>query len=195
MKMKDINTKRLLKRIHINLHKNNDIQSSLYDQIDGKYMKFRLHKRINISEFIRVIIIDLNFQNYIKNQSKYIKIINKFIMINKKVQIQMARIKKEVNQVNGIQGQLMVADEDKNPFHYQLFLEGPKGSLYENGKFLIDVHYHKDHPFMPPRIKFITPIQHINILDGRLYLLILKEDWSLAIIFQQGFYILQQIVK
>ena len=46
MKMKDINTKRLLKRIHINLHKNNDIQSSLY--VHFKFVKKRIKLMANI---------------------------------------------------------------------------------------------------------------------------------------------------
>ena len=41
-------------------------------------------------------------------------------------------------------------------------IEGPAGSPYEGGIFLLDITL-KDYPFKPPIIKFRTNIVHVNI--------------------------------
>ena len=42
-------------------------------------------------------------------------------------------------------------------------MNGPKGSLYEGGNYLINIHVPNDWPFRPPIIKFLTNIWHPNV--------------------------------
>jgi len=61
---------------------------------------------------------------------------------------------------------------------------GPKDSAYENGKFKIDIIIPDDYPFVPPKMKFITPVWHPNIssVTGAICIDILKEGhWSPAL--------------
>lgn len=65
-------------------------------------------------------------------------------------------------------------------YHWHVILFGPKDSLYENYQFKLDLQLPNDYPFSPPRVKFMTPIEHVNInRNGDICLDILKIDnWS-----------------
>lgn len=41
----------------------------------------------------------------------------------------------------------MVQDEDKSPYHYKVYLDGPENSPYYGYQFLIDVVYPERYPF------------------------------------------------
>ena len=70
----------------------------------------------------------------------------------------------------------MVGD---NLFHWDVELYGPDDSLYEGYKFKLDIVLPNDYPFAPPRIKFITPIQHVNInTAGDICVDTLKNEWK-----------------
>lgn len=43
---------------------------------------------------------------------------------------------------------------------------GPRGTPYENGTFTLQVDVPKEYPFLPPGVKFITPVYHPNIDNG-----------------------------
>ena len=47
-------------------------------------------------------------------------------------------------------------------FHWQATFIGPEGSVYENGKFLIEIKLRQDYPFMPPSMRLLTKIFHPN---------------------------------
>lgn len=67
---------------------------------------------------------------------------------------------------------------DDNMYHWDIMLYGPADSLYEGYKFKLDLVLPTDYPFAPPRVKFITPIQHVNInTNGDICLDILKNEW------------------
>ena len=73
-------------------------------------------------------------------------------------------------------------DADEDMFHWQATLQGPPDSLYQNGLFYLNIHFPKDYPFKPPRIRFITRIYHCNInSSGGICLDILKNQWSPAL--------------
>jgi len=64
-------------------------------------------------------------------------------------------------------------------YHWEVLLIGPEDSLYEGYKFKIDVKLPVDYPFTAPKVKFITPIEHVNInSEGDICLDILKDKWA-----------------
>lgn len=59
---------------------------------------------------------------------------------------------------------------------------GPTGSPFENGVFNLTIDFPNNYPFVPPNIKFITPVYHPNInKSGSICLDILKSQWSPAL--------------
>ena len=71
---------------------------------------------------------------------------------------------------------------DDDIYHWQATLQGPADSPYQNGLFLLDIHFGVNYPYTPPRIRFLTKIYHPNInLDGGICLDILAEKWSPAL--------------
>jgi len=65
---------------------------------------------------------------------------------------------------------------------WKSILEGPKGSPYENGRWIVSYQFPQDYPFKPPMVRFLVPIYHCNINnDGKICLDILKDSWSPAL--------------
>lgn len=68
---------------------------------------------------------------------------------------------------------------DDDTYHWNVHIFGPQDSLYEGAEFKLDVRLPNDYPFSPPRVKFLTNIEHLNINGGDICLDILKKDnWS-----------------
>ncbi len=64
-------------------------------------------------------------------------------------------------------------------YHWEVILYGPADSLYEGYQFKLDVKLPNDYPFSAPRIKFLSPILHVNINNkGDICLDILKDKWA-----------------
>merc|ERR1712100_95070 len=65
---------------------------------------------------------------------------------------------------------------------WRALIEGPPGSPFEGGVFVLNVIVPDNYPFQPPRITFETPIYHCNVNDsGKICLDILQEAWSAAL--------------
>jgi len=72
----------------------------------------------------------------------------------------------------------MVGDD---MYHWEVVLYGPEDSLYEGSVYKLDIRLPNDYPFSAPRVKFITPIQHVNINSkGDICLDILRDEWRAA---------------
>jgi ubiquitin-conjugating enzyme E2 D/E len=64
-------------------------------------------------------------------------------------------------------------------FHLRGTIQGPSGSPYEGGTFLIDIRLPYDYPLKPPECSFSTKVHHPNIGSrGEICLDILKKDWN-----------------
>lgn len=67
---------------------------------------------------------------------------------------------------------------EDNMYHWNVTVYGPPDSLYEGYEFQLNIVLPDTYPYAPPRVKFITPIQHVNInTDGDICLDILKNNW------------------
>ena len=86
-----------------------------------------------------------------------------------------------------------LADIQKNPFpvcsigpvsdhdmdHWMANLQGPEGTPYAGGNFMLDFVFPSDYPFKPPKVKFMTKIYHPNInASGFICLDYLREKWE-----------------
>ncbi|KAJ5795516.1 uncharacterized protein N7518_004056 [Penicillium psychrosexuale] len=58
-------------------------------------------------------------------------------------------------------------------------MEGPEGSPYQNGKFLVKLSLPTEYPFKPPTVSFATRIYHPNVTNdekGSMCLGMLRAD-------------------
>jgi ubiquitin-conjugating enzyme E2 D/E len=70
---------------------------------------------------------------------------------------------------------------EDNMTHWSAVLEGPAGSPYESGRFVLDLIFPPRYPFEPPKVTFRTPIFHPNVsTNGAICADILKPNgaWS-----------------
>ncbi|KAK4112678.1 UBC-like protein [Canariomyces notabilis] len=62
---------------------------------------------------------------------------------------------------------------------WKVVMEGPEGSPYEAGVFLLYLDIGLDFPRVPPAVRFITPILHPNISKhGRICHPIFDREWT-----------------
>lgn len=71
---------------------------------------------------------------------------------------------------------------DDNLRYFQVTIEGPQQSPYENGVFELELFLPEDYPMEAPKVRFLTKIYHPNIDRlGRICLDVLKNNWSPAL--------------
>lgn len=59
------------------------------------------------------------------------------------------------------------------------YIEGPKDSPYEGGKFPIEMNFDSSYPVKPPSVKFTKFVFHPNIYrDGKICIDILQNKWA-----------------
>ncbi|AQN68249.1 ubiquitin-conjugating enzyme [Saudi moumouvirus] len=95
----------------------------------------------------------------------------------RRIQNELKIIEKEKEKYGNLFTVNMIGD---NVYNWKACIKGPESSLYENYKFDLDIQIPNDYPYSPPKVKFITPIKHMNINEkGDICLNILKKDgWS-----------------
>lgn len=78
------------------------------------------------------------------------------------------RVKNELKvlQSGSMEAIIDVTTKPSDDYCYQIQLRGPKGSSYEDGIFFIEVSLPHEYPNKPPKLSFVTPIKHCNILNG-----------------------------
>jgi len=108
------------------------------------------------------------------------------------------RIQKEYKEVKKSKDAGVQADLVDNDFsHWKGTIEGPKGTPYENGKFVVDIVIPKNYPFEPPKMKFDTKVWHPNVssANGAICLDILKSEWSPALTLRTALLSLQALLS
>ena len=90
------------------------------------------------------------------------------------------RLSKEMNDFNndpvpGVQIKL-VQDEIIN---WNVEIQGPAGTPYEGGTFVVNVDFSDNYPFKCPAMKFVTKIYHPNIKTetGEICAEAIKNSW------------------
>lgn len=109
------------------------------------------------------------------------------------------RVKKELKDCNKDEdsGISVSLEDESNLLHWKGQISGPKGTVYEGGKFAIDIKLPGEYPFVPPKMKFDTKIWHPNISSesGAICLDILKNEWSPALTVRTALISLQALLS
>ena len=64
-------------------------------------------------------------------------------------------------------------------FFWKVIMQGPFGTPYESGRWMLYVHFNSEYPRHPPSIRFLTKIHHVNVSnDGRICHNIFVRGWS-----------------
>ena len=97
-----------------------------------------------------------------------------------------SRLLKEYRELKGSKRDpeidLRLTDES-DIFEWRCYLLGPEGSPYSGGTFELRIKCPTTYPLAPPKVSFVTPIFHPNVLfrTGEICLDILKPDaWTPA---------------
>jgi ubiquitin-protein ligase len=95
------------------------------------------------------------------------------------------RIKKEFDDINKDGGSEYSATMPipDNMHQWHVIITGPPDSVYEGIKYKLKVEFPENYPFKAPKIHFITPIYHANVMltTGEICLDILKDNWTPAL--------------
>jgi len=109
-----------------------------------------------------------------------------------------ARIKKEYKEVTKAKDAGVSADLVGDDFtHWKGRIQGPSGTPYEGGTFVVDIQIPKNYPFEPPKMRFDTKVWHPNVssANGAICLDILKTEWSPALTLRTALLSLQALLS
>jgi ubiquitin-protein ligase len=64
-------------------------------------------------------------------------------------------------------------------FMWKLLIDGPEGTPFVGGKFIVNVDFSDNYPFKPPKIKFVTKIYHPNVKTdtGEICMQAIESKW------------------
>ena len=91
------------------------------------------------------------------------------------------RLQKEYREIleNPISSFSVAPKSESDIFKWEAKIQGPIGSAYEGGVFVLDIHFPNEYPFKAPKCNFKTKIFHPNInTNGAICLDILGQKWS-----------------
>lgn len=80
--------------------------------------------------------------------------------------------------------------------HWKGRLQGPDGTPYAGGIFIVDIVIPPNYPFEPPQMRFDTKLWHPNVSsqNGAICLDILKKEWSPALTLRTALLSLQALL-
>lgn len=70
-----------------------------------------------------------------------------------------------------------VSASESNMGFWKVWMQGPPGSPYEKGVFLLYVDIGENYPTKPPEAKFITPILHPNVMKASVFYYLKKSSY------------------
>ncbi|PGH14632.1 hypothetical protein AJ79_02967 [Helicocarpus griseus UAMH5409] len=77
---------------------------------------------------------------------------------------------------------IIAVPRDDNLRHFDVTLQGPADSPYQDGTFVLQLFLPDNYPMVAPKVQFLTKIYHPNIDGiGRVCLDVLKNNWSPAL--------------
>lgn len=64
-------------------------------------------------------------------------------------------------------------------FVWKLIIQGPEGTPFVGGRFIVNVDFSDNYPFKPPKIKFLTKIYHPNVKTdtGEICMQAIESKW------------------
>jgi ubiquitin-conjugating enzyme E2 D/E len=90
------------------------------------------------------------------------------------------RIMKELSTLENCKLENITANPiGEDLFHWRATIQGPDGTPYQNGSFILDIKFPFDYPLKPPHCVFETKLYHPNVgQHGEICLDILKKSWT-----------------
>jgi len=111
---------------------------------------------------------------------------------------ELKRLEKELEGVKALGAESSVnAEAVEDLTHWKGYLEGPAGTPYEGGHFVIDISIPEEYPYSPPKMKFDTKIWHPNISSqtGAICLDVLGKEWSPALTIRTALLSIQALLS
>jgi ubiquitin-conjugating enzyme (huntingtin interacting protein 2) len=111
---------------------------------------------------------------------------------------ELKRLEKELEDVKALGAESSVSAEAVEDLtHWKGYLEGPTGTPYHGGHFVLDISIPAEYPYNPPKVKFDTKIWHPNISSqtGAICLDVLGKEWSPALTIRTALLSIQALLS
>ncbi|KAK3930125.1 Ubiquitin-conjugating enzyme E2 8 [Frankliniella fusca] len=73
---------------------------------------------------------------------------------------------------------LVPSDDNDTMKRFCVEIDGPVGTPYHTGKFIVQVTLPPNYPYDPPKVKMVTAVWHPNIsTGGKICVDVLQEEW------------------
>ncbi|KAJ4353723.1 uncharacterized protein N0V89_005453 [Didymosphaeria variabile] len=107
--------------------------------------------------------------------------VSRFSMANRSdLSMRLARIHNEIrNSAAKVHPHYDIYVCESNMAMWKIVMQGPPGSAYATGTFLLYLEMGEDYPMFPPKGRFVTPVYHPNInRHGRICHSIFDRNWT-----------------
>jgi len=112
---------------------------------------------------------------------------------------ELKRLEKELQDIRALSKDSSVSADavEGDLTHWHGHMNGPEGTPYNGGFFVIDIEIPADYPYNPPKMKFATKIWHPNISSqtGAICLDVLGKEWSPALTIRTALLSIQALLS
>mmetsp|Transcript_100284 Transcript_100284/g.259056 ORF Transcript_100284/g.259056 Transcript_100284/m.259056 type:complete len:203 (-) Transcript_100284:307-915(-) len=112
---------------------------------------------------------------------------------------ELKRLEKELADIRALSKDSSIHADSVNGdlTHWKGSMNGPEGTPYAGGLFIIDIEIPADYPYNPPKMKFDTKIWHPNISSqtGAICLDVLGKEWSPALTIRTALLSIQALLS